>query len=302
MKTGGISSKSLVATIGFFDGVHLGHRFLISQVNEVARSRGYASAVVTFPEHPRKVMQPDFAPRLLNTCEEKLSLLAAAGVQQTIMQPFTKELAALSARDFMQLLQRDYKVQALLIGHDHRFGHNRSEGFDDYLNYAKELGMEVLLARAYLYKDIKVSSSKIRHHLLQGEMMEATALLGYEYVLQGTVVGGYRIGRRLGYPTANIRPDSPEKLIPCDGVYAVRVQLGASVYGGMLSIGYRPTLGNGPDRSIEVHIFDFHEDIYDCPIRLSFVARTRDDLKFDTLEELKERLQQDEKEIRAILC
>ena len=293
--------KPSVATIGFFDGVHLGHRFLIEQVCEVATARGLASSVITFPIHPRKVMQPGFHPELLTTCDEKVALLADTGIGYCFMLDFTLELAQLSAKQFMEILKKHYRIQALVIGYDHRFGHNRSEGFEDYVRYGHEQGIEVVLAQAYSNKDITISSSIIRRLLLEGNVSEAATCLGYHFFLDGTVVEGYHVGHKIGYPTANLHVTDPEKLVPADGVYAVYVFLGERKYKGMLSIGYRPTLNNGTDRSIEVHIFDFNEDIYNQPMRISFVRRTRSELKFDSIEELVEQLHKDAIEATAIL-
>ena len=300
----GTSGKELlpnVATIGFFDGVHQGHRFLIEQVYKAAAIRGLASSVITFPVHPRKVMQPDFHPELLTTCDEKVTLLADTGIDYCVMLDFTLDLARLSAKQFMAILKHDYKVQALVIGHDHRFGHNRSEGFDDYVRYGQELGIEVLLAQAYFTDTMTVSSSAVRRLLLEGNVSEAANCLGYHFFLNGTVVNGYHVGRKIGFPTANLCVNDSEKLVPADGVYAVYVFLGEKKHTGMLSIGYRPTLNNGIDRSIEVHIFNFDADIYDQPMRLSFVRRTRPELKFDSIDELIAQLHKDEAEITAIL-
>lgn len=299
-----ISDKVLqpsVATIGFFDGVHRGHRFLIEQVHAIAAARGLVSSVITFPVHPRKVMQPDFHPVLLTTCEEKVALLAETGIDYCIMLDFTPDLARLSAKQFMAILKEKYRIQVLVVGYDHRFGHNRAEGFDDYVRFGHELGMEVLPAQAYSNKEITVSSSVIRHLLSDGNASEAADCLGYHYFLNGTVVGGYRVGRTIGYPTANLHVDNPEKLVPADGVYAVYVFVGGQKYMGMLSIGYRPTINNGTDRSIEVNILHFNADIYNQPMRISFVRRTRSELKFDTIEELIGQLQKDEIEVTAIL-
>lgn len=291
-----------VATIGFFDGVHRGHRYLIEQVCEVARVRGYEPTVVTFPIHPRKVMQSDFTPCLLTACEEKQHLLSKTGITHCIMLPFTRELAGLSAFQFMRLLQTTYNVRVLVIGHDHRFGHKRTESFDDYERYGHELGIEVLRARAYPYNDTTfVSSSLIRKMLLSGNVEEAAGLLGYTYFIEGVVVGGYRIGRRIGFPTANIALVEQDKLVPDNGVYAVRICLDGCEYGGMLSIGTRPTLENDGERSIEVHIFDFQGDIYDRQLRISFLKRTRGEQKFSSLEELKAQLHRDEVQIRTYL-
>lgn len=305
--TSDIAFRPSVATIGFFDGVHRGHRYLIEQVREAAAARGLASSVITFPMHPRKVMQSDYHPELLTTCDEKVTLLAQTGIDSCIMLDFTPEVARLSAKEFMSILKEQYRIQALVIGHDHRFGHNRSEGFEDYVRYGKALGMEILLARAYTYKrevaetEVTISSSVIRRLLQEGNVSEAAEYLGYDFFLEGTVVGGYHVGRKIGFPTANLRVTDPDKMIPADGVYAVHVFLEGKKYGGMLSIGYRPTLDNGPDRSIEVHIFHFNADIYNQPMRISFVRRTRPELKFNSMDELIERLHLDEAEIKAIL-
>ena len=281
-----------VATIGFFDGVHRGHRYLIEQVREAAVACGFASGVVTFPVHPRKVVQPEYRPELLTTYEEKVSLLAETGLDYCMMLDFTPEIAILSAREFMLFLRNHYNIRALVIGYDHRFGHNRSEGFDDYVRYGQELGIKVILARAYINKETTVSSSVIRQLLLEGNVSEAADCLGYDYFLNGSV-SGYRVGRKIGFPTANLRVDDPDKLVPSDGVYAVRVIVAGQTYGGMLSIGYRPTMANGTDRSIEVNIFNFHSDIYEQHIRLFFVRYLRSELKFDSIDELIAQLHKD---------
>ena len=294
-----------VATIGFFDGVHCGHRFLIEQVQKAAISRGLASAVITFPEHPRAVMHPDFHPELLTTCDEKLELLAQTGIDSCILLDFTPELAALSARQFMERLHRQYAIQALVIGYDHRFGHGRSEGFEDYVRYGRDLGMEVLPAEAYHLPAaccrLPVCSSSIRRLLHEGDVSSVAQYLGYAYFLGGTVVSGFQVGHRIGYPTANLRVNDDRKIVPARGVYAVRVEVDGDVYGGMLNIGCRPTLGNGDNTTIEVHIFDFDADIYDHSLRLSFLRRIRPERKFASVEELAAQLHKDAEEVKATL-
>lgn len=291
-----------VATIGFFDGVHRGHRFLIDQVRRVAALRGMRSALITFPVHPRKVMNRDFQPELLTTRDEKLALLAGTGVDYCMMLDFTPDVSRLTAREFMTgILKGRYNVHALVIGYDHRFGHNRSEGFEDYCRYGEAVGMEVIRAEACVVDSIRVSSSAIRNFLHEGKVEEANRCLGYDYFLDGTVVGGYQVGRKIGFPTANLQVDDPDKLIPVDGVYAVRVAFDGKTHDGMLSIGNRPTIGNGPERSIEVNIFNFHSDIYDKFIRLSFVQYLRPQLKFDSIEELIGQIRQDQLDVEAIL-
>lgn len=304
-----LSPKSCVATIGFFDGVHIGHRYLIQQVKEIAVDRGLRSALVTFPIHPRKVMNSDYRPELLTTPEEKINLLSETGVDYCLMLNFTPEISHLTAQEFMtRLLKERYKVECLVIGYDHRFGHNRSEGFEDYVRYGKEIGIEVVRARACTNsiesettEPVPVSSSLIRHLLHQGEVDLAARCLGYEYFLDGTVVTGYQVGRKIGFPTANLRVNAPEKLVPADGVYAVWVTLDGTVYKGMLSIGFRPTVDNGPNRTIEVNILHFDSDIYGKQIRLTFVKRTRSELKFDNIEGLIAQLHKDAEETEAIL-
>ena len=286
-----------VATIGFFDGVHRGHQHLLRQVLEVAHQRHMASLVVTFFQQPRHVVTHETDRFfLLTTTNEKLHLLQQAGIDHCEVMEFTPELALMTAHDFMQLLHDKYGVSALVIGYDHRFGHNREEGFDDYVRYGKQLGIEVLQATQFP----AVSSTKIRELLLEGDLEAANQILGYRYMLEGQVVNGFHIGHTMGFPTANLQV-APEKLIPADGVYAVMVELDGEQHQGMLNIGTRPTLANSDERSIEVHIFDFHDNIYDKELRLSLVKRTRGEVKFASKEQLILQLQQDAAEIKTIL-
>lgn len=291
-----------VATIGFFDGVHLGHRFLIEQVKELAKDQGLRSALITFPVHPRQVMKSDYRPELLTTPEEKIELLKAQGVDYCIMLDFTVELSQLSALSFMKdILQQRYNVSTLIIGYDHRFGHNRSKGFEDYVRYGQQIGMNVYRAQACMIDDLNISSSLVRTHLLEGKIDLSTRYLGYNYSIEGVVVGGYRVGRTIGFPTANLDLRESNKLIPSDGVYAVRVEVKGCLYAGMLNIGYRPTLDNGSKKSIEVHILRFDEDIYDEKIRLYFVSRIRSEMKFSGLDELIAQLKRDAAFVDSVL-
>lgn len=298
-----------VATIGFFDGVHAGHRYLIQQVKEIAAAKGLRAALVTFPIQPRKVMNADYQPELLTTLEEKMSLLTDTGVDYCLMLDFTAAISRLTAQEFMtQLLKERYQVKCLVIGYDHRFGHNRSEGFEDYVRYGKAIGIKVVRAHACTHhievgaaQNVPVSSSLIRRLLHQGDVDLAASCLGYEYFLEGTVVGGYQVGRKIGFPTANLSVGDPDKLIPADGVYAVRVTLDGKTYMGMLNIGLRPTINNGPNRTIEVNILYFNSDIYDQSIRLTFVKRTRPELKYDHIDDLIAQLHKDAEEVEEIL-
>ena len=290
-----------VATIGFFDGVHLGHRYLINQVKIAASQCGWCSSIITFPVHPRQVIQSDYQPQLLSSPEEKIELLSQTGVDNCILLPFTQKLSKLTAYEFMQLLYDKYKVRMLVIGYDHRFGHNRAETFEDYCRYGRELGIHIMQATAYTQEQDKVSSSAIRRALLSGDVSTAHKYLGYNYFLEGTVVSGYQVGRKIGFPTANLRVDFPYKLIPSIGVYAVRVQVAGQQWKGMLSIGYRPTINNGNDLSIEVHILDFQGDIYNQKMRLEFIEYLRPEIKFDSVDELIAQMHKDKEETIKVL-
>ena len=290
-----------VATIGFFDGVHLGHRHLINQVKMAASLNGWCSSIITFPVHPRQVIQSDYQPSLLSSPEEKIELLASTGIDNCILLPFTRELSQLTAWEFMQLLYDQYKVRMLVIGYDHRFGHNRAETFEDYCRYGRELGIHIMQATAYTQEQDKVSSSVIRRALLSGEVSTATKYLGYPYFMQGTIVSGYQVGRKIGFPTANLQVDFQNKLIPAIGVYAVRVSVNGQSYRGMLNIGHRPTLNNGTDLSIEVHILEFEGDIYHQPMRIEFVDFLRPEAKFNSVDELTLQIQKDKEAAIKIL-
>ena len=290
-----------VATIGFFDGVHLGHRFLIQQVKVAATQTGWQSSIITFPVHPRQVIQSEFQPQLLSSPEEKIELLASTGVNNCILLPFTRELSQLTAYEFMQLLYDKYKVRMLVIGYDHRFGHNRAETFEDYCRYGRELGIHIMQASAYTQEQDKVSSSAIRRALQNGDIRTATKFLGYHYYLEGTVVDGYKVGRKIGFPTANLRVDFPNKLIPSIGVYAVYVYVNGEKHKGMLNIGYRPTINNGTDLSIEVHILDFQGDIYHQKMRIEFIDFLRPEEKFNSVDELILQMQKDKEDTIRVL-
>lgn len=290
-----------VATIGFFDGVHRGHRFLIDQVKEVAARDRLCTALVTFPVHPRQVMQAAYRPQLLSSPSEKLELLETTQVDYCLLLPFTTELSQLSARAFMQLLRDKFNIRTLVIGYDHRFGHNRSESFEDYCRYGKELGIYIVRARAYTDGADKISSSAIRQLLKEGEVGRAARFLGYHYYLDGTVVNGYKVGRKIGFPTANLQVDCDDKLIPAEGVYAVYVYVEDRKQAGMLNIGHRPTVNNGKNVSIEVHILRFSEDIYHKEMRIEFVEYLRPEKKYETIDLLIAQMHKDKEAVAKIL-
>lgn len=290
-----------VATIGCFDGVHRGHRYLIRQVTQIGQEKGLHTTLITFPVHPRQVMQSDYQPQLLSCLPQKEALIQTLQVDYCLMMAFTRELSELSAYEFMKLLHERFNVCVLVIGYDHRFGHNRTKTFKDYCRYGAELGIEVTQARALVEDGVSVSSSVIRNLLNNGEIAEANHYLSYRYFLDGTVIDGYKMGRKLGFPTANLQPSCPNKLIPAEGVYAVYVYIDEIRYMGMLNIGYRPTVHNGENRSIEVYIIDFSGDIYHKQIRIEFMERIRREQKFESINALISQLNQDKDTVIRIL-
>lgn len=307
-----------VATIGFFDGVHKGHQFLLHQVMEVAKKVGGTAMCVTFDCAPRMVVERtkgrELSMQLLTTQTEKTLLLHQVGIEDVKMLHFTPEMVKMSAYVFMdKVLKQTMDVGVLVIGYDHRFGHNREEGFEDYVRYGEKLGIRVVQAQAYEEDFITVSSSLIRETLLQGRIADSRKLLGYDYFIDGVVVNGFKVGRKLGYPTANIEVPK-EKLIPCDGVYAVQAALNPSLtlpqgegkrnpplYNGMLNIGWRPTF-NGNRRTIEVNLFDFDGNIYSEHITLRFIDFLRPEQKFESPEALIRQLAIDEQKAREVLA
>lgn len=288
-----------VATIGFFDGVHRGHRFLIEQVKEVAKAEGLLSMVITFDKHPREVLRSDYQPQMLSSLEEKVERIRQSGVDRCEVLPFNKETASLSAYDFMKtVLKERLGVSSLIIGYDNRFGHNRTEGFDDYVAYGKELGIEVIRAKAFVLNSVNVSSSVIRAFLSEGEVEMAAMCLGYRYCLSGTVVSGVQEGRKMGFPTANIDMGGIRKLIPAQGVYAMIATLdNGTTYPAMMNIGNRPTF-NGDTTTMEVNIIDYHGDLYGRRLTVSFVKRLRSEQRFPSERALMEQLKKDEDETR----
>lgn len=300
--TDGLNTEGLVATIGFFDGVHRGHRFLIDELKGIAAERGLASAVITFAAHPRTVLQPGFHPNLLNTPEEKLSRLESTGIDHCIVLDFSLELSRLSAEEFItQILKERLNIKVLLIGYDHRFGHDRTDGFEEYVAYGAACGIEVIKSSPFEAGEVTISSSYIRDRLLDGQIEEAAKLLSYPYSLTGHIVDGYKVGRKLGFPTANIEVDNPDKIIPAIGVYAVWVYVEDERHKGMLYIGDRPTLQNGNQITMEVNILNFDRNIYNNQITVEFISYIRGDYKFNSLEELKDQLVIDRDMVSSVL-
>ena len=280
--------NSYAVTIGFFDGVHRGHRFLLQQLEELAAENGLSSIAVTFDCHPRTVVQPDFVPSLLTTQEEKLNLLSKTFKGEVVVLPFTKELSELTAKEFMQsVLREKLNAKLLLMGYNHRFGHGGGTQ-EEYEVWGRETGIEVCLAEAL--DGEKVSSSRIRNLIVLGEIEKANEMLGYPYFLTGKVIEGKHIGRQMGFPTANLSVPE-QKLLPACGVYAVWATLpDHTKRSGMLCIGHRPTIESDGEISVEVHIFDFDGNLYETSISIDFIGKLREERHFDSLEELQQQL------------
>ncbi len=285
------------ATIGFFDGVHRGHRHIIDDLIREAREHDLSSAIFTFRQHPRQVLQQDYIPKLLTPWRERERLLAASGADRVVMLDFTPAFARQTAAEFMAFLHDEYNVRRLVIGYDHRFGHDRAEGFDDYAAAGKRLGVEVVAAAAFAENETNISSSVIRRLLGEGDIIRANEFLGRRYGFDGLVVRGRGEGRRIGFPTANMLV-SPERLLPLRGVYGVEVSVegSPSAFFGMMNIGCRPTYG-GSEETAEVNIFDFDADIYGRRIAVRLFLRLRDERRFGSVEELRRRLKKDKADI-----
>ena len=292
--------KGFALTIGFFDGVHQGHRYLLQQLEELAAANGLSAAALTFDRHPRTVVQPNFVPSLLTTQEEKLDLLSKAFSGKIIVLPFTQELSEMTAKEFMQnILREKLNAELLLMGYNHRFGHGGGNP-EDYVTWGHETGIRVCLAKALAGE--KVSSSRIRNLISLGDVKKANNLLGYPYFLTGEVTEGKQIGRQIGFPTANLTLPE-QKLMPACGVYAVWVIMpDHSKRGGMLCIGHRPTVEQNGEISVEVHIFDFNGNLYGTSISIDFIEKLRDERHFDSLEELQKQLILDAALAQETIC
>ena len=294
--------KNPVVTVGTFDGVHLGHSTIFKRMTEIAADCDGETVVVTFHPHPRLVIHPDSKNlKFINNRERKYKLIEGYGVDHLVIIPFTKEFANTTAKSFIKdILFDQIGICHLVVGHDHHFGKDRKGSYDELLALADGLKFKVEQIPARDVDNIAISSTKIRNALKDGEIKKANTLLGYEYSITGRVVGGNKIGRKIGFPTANIELKYEYKLITAIGVYACRVLWNDKLYHGMGNIGYRPTINNS-DLTIEVHIFDFNEEIYGETITIFFVDRIRDEVKFRDLEALRSQLIKDRKTVQNLL-
>lgn len=284
-------------TLGTFDGVHIGHKKILERVTQNtdpdASGGKYESLVLTFFPHPRMVLQGQSDVKLLNTISEKIELLEMMGVQNLVIHPFDESFSKLTAQEFVKTVLVDkFNIQKIIIGHDHRFGRNRTANIDDLITFGKEYGFEVEQISVQEIKEVSISSTKIRNALTEGNMALANEYLGYDYFLTGTILKGKQLGRTIGFPTANLQIEEDYKLIPRNGAYVVKSSINQKTVFGMMNIGYNPTVGEG-NLSVEIHYFDFEADLYDQKISVSILEYLRPEQKFDSVDLLKTQLEKD---------
>ncbi len=295
--------ENLVATVGTFDGVHLGHSYILDRLETEAEKRNGASVLLTFYPHPRMVLFPENNDlKMLNTQDEKVDLLAKSNLDHLIIHPFSREFSRLNSVEFVRdVLVNQLGVSKLIIGYDHHFGRNREGTFDDLLELASLYGFEVEQIEAQEFKDTQVSSTKIRSAIQEGDMKMVRHFLGYPFLLSGKVVRGAGIGRTLGFKTANIEIKDRFKIIPPNGVYAVHVKIKEEAYIGMLNIGIRPSINDKGGITIEVHIFGLDEELYGLEISVGLTEKIREEQKFENIDLLKQQLEFDKAKCEAIL-
>lgn len=287
--------KGAVVTIGTFDGVHQGHQKILSRVTEIAVNRDLTSILLTFFPHPRMVLQPDNDLQLINTIEERKSLVFNTGIEHIITHPFSREFARTTAHEYVKnILVDQLNAKVVVIGYDHRFGRNRAASVVELLEYAKEYDFEVVEISKKEVEEVAVSSTKVRNAITDGDLQTVTRYLNRPYSIYGTVVTGKQLGRTLGYPTANLKVAESYKLLPKNGVYVTSAVIEGATYYGMTNIGTNPTVDKGLTTTIETYFFDFMGDLYDTQLELSFHKRLRDEVQFKSLELLQKAMNQDE--------
>jgi riboflavin kinase/FMN adenylyltransferase len=288
--------KNPVVTIGTFDGVHLGHQKIIEQLNLEAEKIGGESVLLTFDPHPRIVLFPEnHGVKLIQTLDEKFHVLEKFNLKNVVLVPFTKEFSELSATEFVeQIVVGNLKAKKIVIGYDHQFGRNREGNIEFLKSVSRQYDFEVIEISAKSIDEINISSTKIRDNLLRGDVETAKLFLSRSYEISGIVVKGNQLGRTLGFPTANVKVDSDLKLIPVNGVYAVRVKINDEMHFGVMNIGTKPTVNQTEEKSLEVFIFNFDNKIYDRPITLFLEKHIRNEQKFANLDELKKAISNDE--------
>ena len=293
--------KSTIITIGTFDGVHLGHQKILKKLNIEAENNGLESSVLTFFPHPRTVLNPNFSLKLINTIEERISLFKKSKIDNLIVHPFTKEFSELDSEDYVKnILVDQLKAKIVLIGYDHKFGKNRTADINNLKEYGIKYNFEVIEIKAKEINDIAISSTKIRNSIEEGNIQLSNSYLGYEFSFFGKVVKGNSIGKTLGFPTANIKIGTDLKLIPKNGVYLISTIINQKIIFGMMNIGIKPTT-NENTKSIEVNLFDFNQDLYDTNITIYIKQFLREEIKFDSLNELKLQIEKDKITCNSII-
>jgi len=293
--------KSTIITIGTFDGVHLGHQKILKKLNVEAENNGLESSVLTFFPHPRTVLNPNSSLKLINTIEERVSLFKKSKIDNLIVHPFTKEFSELDSEDYVKnILVDQLKAKIVLIGYDHKFGKNRTADINNLKEYGIKYNFEVIEIKAEEINDISISSTKIRNSVEEGDIQLTNSYLGYEFSFFGKVVKGNSIGKTLGFPTANIKIGTDLKLIPKNGVYLISTIINQKIIFGMMNIGIKPTT-NENTKSIEVNLFDFNQDLYDTNITIYIKQFLREEIKFDSLNELKLQIEKDKITCNSII-
>jgi len=294
--------KKAVLTIGFFDGVHKGHRAILNEVAAHALQMKGTSVLLTFEPHPRKLLFPDQPLGIITPLPQKLQLISEAGIAHIVVVPFTKEFSQLSAEAYISNFMIDlFHPAGIVIGYDHRFGHDRKGNIDLLRHFARVYNYQLTEIPPQLIDEAAVSSTKIRNAITTGRMEDASLMLGRNYTLTGTVVHGNQLGRTIGYPTANLQPDDPDQVIPAIGIYAIKAKHKGITYKGMLSIGYNPTVSDKKELRIEANLFDFNMDIYGDKLELLFIKKLRDEEKFKSVDMLKEQLHRDKENTLKVL-
>ena len=295
------NSNATIVTIGTFDGVHIGHQKIIKRLVDIAHKKHLNSVVLTFFPHPRMVLQNNNDIKLLNTIEERETILSDLGLDYLVVKTFTKKFANLSAEEFVKnILVDKLNAKHIIIGYDHRFGKGRSANIDDLKSFGKQYDFEVEEISVQDIEDVSVSSTKIRNALNDGDILTANTYLGYNFYITGKVVKGKGLGRKIGFPTANLEIAEDYKLIPKNGVYVIKTSIENKLVYGMMNIGMNPTV-NGTKKTIEAHFFNFNNDIYNQTLKIEFVARLRDEQKFESVELLKKQLKLDEKNAKVFI-
>ena len=287
------STKPSVITIGTFDGVHIGHKKIINQLTSISSKNNLISILLSFFPHPKMVLQNDNELKLINTIQEKEGLLNSLNLDYLIIKEFTKEFSRLSALEFVRdILVNKLNAKHIIIGYDHHFGRNRTANIEQLKEFGELYDFKVTEILAQDIDDIAISSTKIRKALINGEIRLANKFLGYNFFFSGDVIHGNNIGKTISFPTANIKIDAPYKLVPKNGVYIVKTTIDNQITFGMMNIGYNPTF-NGKQKSIEIHFINFNKNIYDKTLTIEMILRIRNEIKFNTVEDLKKQLEQD---------